>query len=58
VARVAKRVLRPEVLDALPLRRVATYSGPPTDLPAGAMDTEGEAERRLREELRALGYID
>jgi hypothetical protein len=58
VTGVAKRVLRPEVLDTLPLRRVATYSGSPTDLPAGVTDSEGEAERRLREELRALGYID
>ena len=43
-----------------PVRRVDRYSGPPVDLPDEPEGADGDSaiDERLRDELRALGYIE
>ncbi|HEY5658848.1 MAG TPA: alkaline phosphatase family protein [Myxococcota bacterium] len=57
---VREDLLAPDWVAQNPVRGCERYPGPPTDLPpeAARAGPETEVDQRLREELRALGYIE
>jgi predicted AlkP superfamily phosphohydrolase/phosphomutase len=57
---VLSEIFEPEWAAAHPVRRRDAYPGPPVDLTEGAEsgDRDSGVDARLREELRALGYIE
>ena len=65
VADTLKGAVREDILasswtDRHPVRRRARYPGPPSDLPpvTGPAEPASPLDERLREELRALGYVE
>jgi predicted AlkP superfamily phosphohydrolase/phosphomutase len=57
---VLSEIFDPEWAAAHPVRRRGAYPGPPIDLPEEVEggDRDSGVDRRLQEELRALGYIE
>jgi hypothetical protein len=58
--RVLTDALDPTWLETHPVRHVATYAGPAVLLEPGAWEsrTDSPVDAALREQLRALGYIE
>jgi predicted AlkP superfamily phosphohydrolase/phosphomutase len=56
--RVLDDAIEPAWLTSNPIAWVDAYVGPPADLPTGAASHDSSVDERLREELRALGYIE
>jgi len=58
--RVLTEALEPAWLGAHPVRHVATYAGPPVLLEPGTWQsgTDSPVDASMREQLRALGYIE
>ena len=56
--RVLSEALDPDWLSRHPARRVARYEGAPVDLADPGPDSSSPGDEALREELRALGYIE
>jgi predicted AlkP superfamily phosphohydrolase/phosphomutase len=57
---VRRDILAPDWMAQHPVRRRDRYPGPPSDLPdaAAVLEPASELDERLREELRALGYVE
>ena len=56
--RVLTEALDPDWLSRHPERRVASYPGPPFDLPDADSGSTSPADEAVLEELRSLGYIE